>query len=78
MKESRVQPVGAWDFEDTAMPFVDGLYNTAYRMTRNSEDAEDLVQETYLSRSRSTCGRPTTSSERWSPRPARHWRSSRA
>lgn len=48
MKEIRVQPVGAWDFEDTAMPFVDALYNTAYRMTRNSQDAEDLVQETYL------------------------------
>jgi RNA polymerase sigma-70 factor (ECF subfamily) len=30
------------------MPFVDSLYNTAYRMARNSEDAEDLVQETYL------------------------------
>ena len=48
MKESQVQPVGAWDFEDTAMPFVDALYNTAYRMARNSADAEDLVQETYL------------------------------
>ncbi|MEM1248590.1 MAG: sigma-70 family RNA polymerase sigma factor [Acidobacteriota bacterium] len=30
------------------MPFVDSLYNTAYRMARNPQDAEDLVQETYL------------------------------
>ena len=37
-----------WDFEAAAMPFVDSLYNTAYRMTRNSEDAQDLVQETYF------------------------------
>jgi RNA polymerase sigma-70 factor (ECF subfamily) len=37
-----------WDFEAVAMPFVDSLYNTAYRMARNAEDAEDLVQETYL------------------------------
>ena len=37
-----------WNFEAVAMPFVDALYNTAYRMTRNAQDAEDLVQETYL------------------------------
>ncbi len=30
------------------MPFVDSLYNTAYRMARNAEDAEDLVQEAYF------------------------------
>ncbi len=30
------------------MPYLDALYNTAYRMTRNAQDAEDLVQETYL------------------------------
>lgn len=37
-----------WDFEAAAMPFVDSLYNTAFRMARNSEDAQDLVQETYF------------------------------
>ena len=37
-----------WNFEAVAMPFVDSLYNTAYRMARNPQDAEDLVQETYL------------------------------
>ncbi len=37
-----------WDFEAAAMPFLDSLYNTAYRMARNAQDAEDLVQETYL------------------------------
>jgi RNA polymerase sigma-70 factor, ECF subfamily len=38
----------SWDFSSLAMPYLDGLYNTAYRMTRNREDAEDLVQETYF------------------------------
>src|SRR6267142_2211863 len=49
MKSAEAQPhEQGWDFETAAMPYVDSLYNTAYRMTRNSEDAEDLVQETYL------------------------------
>ncbi len=35
-------------FEKDAMPLVDQLYGAALRMTRNPQDAEDLVQETYL------------------------------
>ena len=30
------------------MPYMDQLYGAARRMTRNADDAEDLVQETYL------------------------------
>ncbi len=41
-------PRYGWDFEANAMPFMDSLYNTAFRMARNAEDAEDLIQETYL------------------------------
>src|SRR3978361_2586758 len=48
MAKNSVDPQKGLNFEAAAMPFVDALYNTAYRMTRNSEDAEDLVQETYL------------------------------
>ena len=40
--------VSAWDFDSLVMPYLDSLYNTAYRMTRSAEDAEDLVQETYF------------------------------
>lgn len=35
-------------FEQEALPHMDALYRTALRMTRNSGDAEDLVQETYV------------------------------
>ena len=34
-------------FEREALPFLDQLYGAAMRLTRNPQDAEDLVQETY-------------------------------
>ena len=35
-------------FADDAMPFMNQLFATAMRMTRNRADAEDLIQETFL------------------------------
>ena len=35
-------------FEQEALPFMDQLYAAAMRMTRNPQDAGDLVQETYI------------------------------
>jgi RNA polymerase sigma-70 factor (ECF subfamily) len=37
-----------WDFATGRLPFRDQLYKSALRMTRSVEDAEDLIQETYL------------------------------
>jgi RNA polymerase sigma-70 factor (ECF subfamily) len=38
----------SWDFKRAELPFRDQLYKTALRLTRSAEDAEDLLQETYL------------------------------
>ena len=35
-------------FDAEALSFVDSLYGTAMRLTRNPADAEDLVQNTYV------------------------------
>ncbi len=36
------------DFEKEAIPHMDSLFNFALRMTGDSDDASDLVQETFL------------------------------
>ena len=35
-------------FETEALSFLDNLYGTALRLTRNEADAQDLVQDTYV------------------------------
>jgi RNA polymerase sigma-70 factor (ECF subfamily) len=37
-----------WDFTSGDLPYRDQLFKSALRMTRSVEDAEDLIQETYL------------------------------
>jgi RNA polymerase sigma-70 factor (ECF subfamily) len=39
---------GADAFATEALSYVDSLYGTALRLTRRPQDAEDLVQDTYL------------------------------
>jgi RNA polymerase sigma-70 factor (ECF subfamily) len=53
-------------FEAEALGYIDSLYRTALRLTRNPADAEDLVQETYLKAFRSA-GRfePGTNLRAW-------------
>ena len=36
------------DFEREAIPHMDALYNFSFKMTGDSDDANDLVQETYM------------------------------
>jgi RNA polymerase sigma-70 factor (ECF subfamily) len=53
-------------FEDLAMPLFDSLYNFARWLAHNSNDAEDLVQETYLKALRSFASfRPGTNFRAW-------------
>ena len=35
-------------FEEEALPYLDGMFGAAMRLTRNPSDAEDLLQETFM------------------------------
>ena len=48
MPETELDQEAKARFAEEAMPLLDQLYGGALRMTRNPQDAEDLVQETYL------------------------------
>jgi RNA polymerase sigma-70 factor, ECF subfamily len=53
-------------FEELAMPLFDSLYNFARWIARDSDDAEDLVQETYLKALRSFVSfQPGTNFRAW-------------
>ena len=53
-------------FEELAMPLFDSLYNLARWLSRNQNDAEDLVQETYLKALRSFASfQPGTNFRAW-------------
>jgi RNA polymerase sigma-70 factor (ECF subfamily) len=59
-----LQPLAG--FEELAMPLFDSLYNFARWLARDSNDAEDLVQETYLKALRSLASfRPGTNFRAW-------------
>ena len=36
-------------FEDTVIPYFNAIYNSAYRMTGDKSDADDIVQDVFLS-----------------------------
>ncbi len=53
-------------FEKTALPFLPAVHGAARRLTRNSEDARELAQETFLRAFRTFAGfRPGTNCKAW-------------
>jgi RNA polymerase sigma-70 factor (ECF subfamily) len=47
-RAARETPPPTSVFEELALPCLPALYNVAAWLSRNSADAEDLVQETFL------------------------------
>jgi RNA polymerase sigma factor (sigma-70 family) len=63
VSEERLVPAS---FEELAMPLLDRLYNFAHWLTRNREEAEDLVQETFAKALKGFSSfQPGTNSRAW-------------
>jgi RNA polymerase sigma-70 factor, ECF subfamily len=64
--EADMSDQSSWNFELGELPFREQLFKTAVRLTRSSEDAEDLVQETYMKAYRHYASfRPGTNLKAW-------------
>jgi RNA polymerase sigma-70 factor (ECF subfamily) len=48
MREEKRGPSDAGSFEQVVLPHMDAAYNLARWLVRNTQDAEDIVQEAYL------------------------------
>ena len=48
MRDEKRAPVQAGSFEEVVLPHLDAAYNLARWLVRKPQDAEDIVQETYL------------------------------
>jgi RNA polymerase sigma-70 factor (ECF subfamily) len=56
----------AREFEETALVYLESLYNAALRLTQNRAEAEDVVQETFLRAFRGFAGfTPGTNCRAW-------------
>jgi RNA polymerase sigma-70 factor, ECF subfamily len=56
----------SWNFDSGELPYRGPLYKTAVRLTRRADDAEDLLQETYLKAYRHYASfRPGTNLKAW-------------
>lgn len=47
-RRARFAAAGQDAFQREALSWIDGLYGAALRLTRNPDDADDLVQDTYV------------------------------